>query len=61
MRCPTLFLVGGDSPAREHENAEAIAAALPDARVAVLPGQQHLAMYTAPDVFVAEIARFLEG
>ena len=61
MRRPTLFLVGGDSPARERENAEAIAAGLPDARVAVLPGQQHLAMYTAPEAFVAEVGRFLQG
>lgn len=61
MRRPTLFLVGGDSPARERDNAEAIAEALPDARVALLPGQQHLAMYTAPEAFVAEVVRFLEG
>jgi pimeloyl-ACP methyl ester carboxylesterase len=61
MRRPTLFLVGGDSPARERANAEAIAAALADARVAVLPGQQHLAMYTAPEAFVAEVVHFLEG
>jgi pimeloyl-ACP methyl ester carboxylesterase len=59
LRAPTLFLVGGESPPREIENARAIAGALPDARVAVLPGQQHLAMYTAPAAFVAEVVRFL--
>ena len=61
MRTPVLFLVGGDSPHRELENARRIAAALPDARVAVLPGQQHVAMHTAPVLFVREIVRFLEG
>jgi pimeloyl-ACP methyl ester carboxylesterase len=61
MRTPTLLLVGGDSPAREMENARGIAAALADARVVVLPGQQHAAMYTAPVEFVGEVVRFLEA
>jgi pimeloyl-ACP methyl ester carboxylesterase len=60
MRTPTLLLVGGDSPPRESRNAQGVADALPDARVLVLPGQQHAAMYTAPAVFVREVARFLE-
>jgi len=61
LRTPTLFLVGGDSPSRELKSATAIANALSGARVFVLPGQQHTAMYTAPDVFVREVVRFLEG
>jgi pimeloyl-ACP methyl ester carboxylesterase len=60
MRTPTLLLVGGDSPRRERAHADGVAAALPDARVVTLPGQQHAAMYTAPDRFVAEIAKFLQ-
>ncbi len=59
MRAPTLFLVGGNSHPRELANAARIAESLPDARVAILPGQQHGAMYTAPDVFVDEVLRFL--
>jgi pimeloyl-ACP methyl ester carboxylesterase len=59
VRAPTLLLVGEDSPAREMENARGVAAALPDARVVVLPGQQHAAMYTAPEAFAAEVVRFL--
>lgn len=31
----------------------------PDARVRILPGRQHIAMYTDPDMFVAEIVQFL--
>ena len=61
MRTPTLFLVGGDSPPRELENATRIAEVLPDARVVVLPGQQHIAMHTAPDAFARAIVEFLEA
>ncbi|MHB0856246.1 MAG: alpha/beta fold hydrolase [Anaerolineae bacterium] len=61
MRTPTLLLVGENSPPRELENARGVAEALPDARVVILPGQQHVAMYTVPDLFVAEVVRFLEG
>lgn len=60
MRTPTLLLVGGDSPPRELTNAKGVAGALPDARVAVLPGQQHAAMYAAPELFVRHVVRFLE-
>lgn len=60
MRTPTLLLVGGDSPPRERTHADAIAAALPDARVRVLPGQQHAAMYSNPELFTREVSRFLE-
>jgi pimeloyl-ACP methyl ester carboxylesterase/ketosteroid isomerase-like protein len=59
MQTPTLFLVGGKSPSRELENANAIADALPDARVVILPEQGHTAMYTAPEIFVWEIVQFL--
>jgi pimeloyl-ACP methyl ester carboxylesterase len=60
MRTPTLLLVGSASPGRELENAKVVADALPDARVVSLPGQQHVAMYTAPEVFITEVVRFLE-
>jgi pimeloyl-ACP methyl ester carboxylesterase len=59
MRAPTLLLVGADSPQRELQNAVGVTAALPDARIVTLPGQQHLAMYTAPALFVSEVERFL--
>lgn len=55
LRCPVTLLVGGDSPQRELANARGVAAALANAGVVVLPGQQHIAMYTAPDEFVAAI------
>lgn len=59
MSTPTALLVGGDSPPRELENAMGVANALPDAKVVILPGQQHAAMYTAPDIFVREVEQFV--
>jgi pimeloyl-ACP methyl ester carboxylesterase len=61
LRTPTLLLVGGESSAREMENARVVAEALPDARVAVLQGQRHAAMHTAQELFVREVVRFMEG
>lgn len=59
MRTPTLLLVGSDSPPRELANAKGVAAALPDAQVVLLAGQQHLATYTAPELFVSAVVQFL--
>ena len=59
MRVPTLLLVGGDSPPGEMTNARAVAGGLPHSTVTVLPRQQHVAMHTAPDMFVREVERFL--
>jgi hypothetical protein len=53
--------VGGDSPPRELESARGVAAALPDARIAILAGQQYVAMHTAPDAFASEVVKFLES
>jgi pimeloyl-ACP methyl ester carboxylesterase len=61
LRTPVLLLVGGASPAHELEHARGVAASLPDARIAVMPGQQHVAMYTAPELFVREIVAFMEA
>jgi pimeloyl-ACP methyl ester carboxylesterase len=61
LQIATLLLVGEESPPHELENARGVAEALPDARVVVLPGQQHIAMHTAPELFVGEVVRFLEA
>jgi pimeloyl-ACP methyl ester carboxylesterase len=49
---PTLVIAGGKSPAYLRNAQAAIAAAVPDARLEVLPGQTHLikAKATAPVV-----------
>ena len=61
LAVPTLFLLGGDSPAPFKAAAEAVREALPDCRVVVMPGQRHAAMDTATDLFTAEVLSFLEA
>jgi pimeloyl-ACP methyl ester carboxylesterase len=60
MTAPTLLLLGGDSPPVVRQETEWIHSALPDSRVVELPGQQHVAMDTAPELFLVEVRRFLE-
>ncbi|GAA1732420.1 alpha/beta hydrolase [Isoptericola hypogeus] len=59
IRVPVLLLVGGESPAEIAADPEVVAAALPDARIRVLPGQAHVAHLTAPEVLAAEVLAFL--
>jgi pimeloyl-ACP methyl ester carboxylesterase len=54
-----LLLRGGDSPPLFRQAVEAVDAALPDSRVVILPGQQHVAMDTNPELFVREVLGFL--
>lgn len=56
---PTLLLAGGDSPAFLTASTDALAAAIPGARVVTLEGQQHIAIDTVPDRFAAEVLGFL--
>lgn len=58
---PTLLLLGGDSPQILKAATEIIDRALPDSQIAIMPGQQHTAMYTAPDLFLNEVLTFLNG
>ena len=56
---PTLLLLGGDSPTFLKAAIEEVHAALPDSQVVVMPGQQHTAMNTAPELFTREVLQFL--
>jgi pimeloyl-ACP methyl ester carboxylesterase len=56
---PTLLLCGSDSPRPFTDAADALAAALSDARIAIMPGQRHAAMDTGTDLFLAEVLGFL--
>jgi pimeloyl-ACP methyl ester carboxylesterase len=58
---PTLYLQGGDSSEPFKAAGEALQGALPDCRVAVMPGQRHAAMDTATDLFTAQVLSFLEA
>ena len=59
LRVPTLLLVGANSPEWARRGTEAVAAALPEATVTVLPGQAHSAHATAPKMVVEHVLRFL--
>ena len=61
LHVPTLLLRGGDSPEGFAAAGEAVRAALPDCRVAVMPGQRHAAMDTGTELFTAEVLGFLDG
>jgi pimeloyl-ACP methyl ester carboxylesterase len=60
LAVPTLLLLGGDSPRLYRDSIEAVRAALPNGRLAVLPGQQHVAINTAPEMFAREVIAFLD-
>jgi pimeloyl-ACP methyl ester carboxylesterase len=59
VTAPTLLLLGGDSPTIMAEGIGLVHRHLPTARLEVLPGQQHLAMDTAPDLFCRLVTGFL--
>jgi len=59
LAAPVLLLLGEESPDWAREGTERIRAILPDARVAILRGQGHMAIMTAPELVADEVARFL--
>jgi pimeloyl-ACP methyl ester carboxylesterase len=56
---PVLMLVGGDSPDFLTAGVDTVAAALPDAQIVVLEGQQHIAIDLVPEVFADRVLEFL--
>jgi pimeloyl-ACP methyl ester carboxylesterase len=56
---PVLLMVGGDSPPAMQADYETVAAALPDARVTVMDGQQHIAIDLIPEEFARRVLTFL--
>ena len=61
MRTPTVLFVGSDSPEPQHDIAATVHAALPDSRIVLLPGEQHFALNTAPDLFAYEVEASLSA
>ena len=55
----TLLLLGGESPPFFKAATEVLDEALPDSRIVVMPGQGHVAMHTAPELFTSLIVQFL--
>jgi pimeloyl-ACP methyl ester carboxylesterase len=56
---PVLLLTGEHSRDPAKAGIEAVAAALPDARIMVLQGQEHVADVLVPEVFAEQILAFL--
>lgn len=59
FRTPTLLMTGGESPLHFTAALDLLRAALPNTHAVSLPGQEHIAMDTAPRLFVREVLRFL--
>jgi pimeloyl-ACP methyl ester carboxylesterase len=55
----TGFLLGGDSPPIFKNAIERMQATIPNSRIYSLPGQQHTAMNTAPELFIKTVLDFL--
>ena len=59
IQAPVLLLLGGASPPFFRSALERVQAAVPRSELVVLPGQQHVAMDTAPELFAREVIAFL--
>ncbi len=60
LQTPTLLLTGSESYQIARDGTAALHDALPNSVVVVLEGQGHVAMTTAPDLFVREVVSFLK-
>jgi pimeloyl-ACP methyl ester carboxylesterase len=56
----SLMLMGSRSPRWLQVGTEAVLAALPNARLEVMQGQEHSAMMTAPEMFAELVTKFIE-
>jgi pimeloyl-ACP methyl ester carboxylesterase len=59
LAVPTLLVVGGSTTRGYRSSIDHLAANLSDGRVAVIPGQGHVAMLSAPEVWAREVVAFL--
>jgi 3-oxoadipate enol-lactonase len=61
IKCPTLILEGDQDVVTPLSNARAIAAAIPGARLRIIPATAHLTMLERPEAFNAALTEFLAG
>lgn len=59
VTCPVLLLLGENSPSWARDITQALSRTIGHADVAVLPGQGHEAIDSAPDLVVGSLVRFL--
>lgn len=60
IACPTLVMCGAEDVLTPPKDSEAMAKAIPRARLVILPDTGHLANLEAPEAFNKELRRFLE-
>ncbi len=59
LNIPVLHLLGGDSHPLYSSFIRELDQALPNSNLVVMPGQQHVAMNTAPEMFTGYVVDFL--
>ena len=59
IRVPTLLLLGGDSPPFLVDPTRRLHESISESKLTVMPDQQHVAMNTAPDLFLGHVIEFL--
>jgi 3-oxoadipate enol-lactonase len=61
IKAPTLVIVGADDPGTPPSMSEAIAAAIPGARLEIIPSASHLSCIEQPETFNRLVTDFLKG
>jgi pimeloyl-ACP methyl ester carboxylesterase len=61
IRCPTLIIKGAESDILSVESATKLQQAIPNSRLAVVPGAGHSVMGDNPESFVAAVRPFLDA
>ncbi len=59
LQVPVLLILGGNSPPLFKNAVQTLDSTLPNSKVLVLQGQQHIAMDTDTELFVKEVKNFL--
>lgn len=59
LKYDTGLLIGGGSPPLFKKATETVQDAIPNSRIYTMPGQQHTAMNTAPELFIKTVIDFL--
>jgi pimeloyl-ACP methyl ester carboxylesterase len=60
LQVPTMLLLGGDSPRIYRHSIEVLDSALPESKIVLLPGQQHVAHHSNPELLAREVLRFVD-
>ena len=61
VSCPTLVMTGEEDFGNSPEMANKMAALIPGARVAILPGLRHMALAESPRAFNEPLVSFLRN